>query len=162
MAARDENWYLRQDPSRKNVLDCIPLEGAAGYFELREKTGLTGEALDDSLKVLEGLGLIEARKTATEVFYWKIAEQPRKVWYTIEEAAGHMIVSKRTVQQLIRDVQLAAYRVGRGGHRRVKAVDLDSAMQLDDRVERVSITASEDPVLADLWENDQDSVYDRL
>ena len=162
MAPENEPWPIRRGTSFKRVLDCIPVEGAIGYFELKERTGLAGEALDGSLKALEGLGLIGVKQTATEVFYWKIVLQPRKVWYNIDEAADHMAVSKRTVQQLIRDGQLVAYRVGRRGHRRIKSEDLDSAMHRDDGVEPVSMTASDDPVLAELWDNDQDSVYDRL
>ena len=162
MAQENGSWQLLPGNPSKRVLDCVPVEGAIGYFELRERTGLAGEALDGPLKALEGLGLIEAKQTATEVVYWKIAQKPLKAWYTIDEAAGHMAVSKRTVQQLIRDGQLVAYRVGRGGHRRIKSEDLDSAMLRDDRVEIASMTASDDPVLAELWDNDQDSVYDRL
>ena len=162
MAWENESWLLRPGTTVKRVLDCIPVEGAIGFFDLRERTGLAGESLDGSLEALEGLGLIEAKRTATEVFYWKIAQQPIKAWYTIDEAADHMAVSKRTVQQLIRDRQLIAYRVGRGGHRRVKAEDLDSAMHRDNDVGIGSMTALDDPVLAELWDNDQDSVYDRL
>lgn len=162
MAQENESWLLRPGTSFKKVLDCIPLEGAIGYFELRDRTGLAGDPLDGALKALEGLELIGAKQTATEAFYWKVAQQPRKAWYTIDEAAGHMAVSKRTVQHLIRDGQLVAYRVGRGGHRRIKSEDLDSAMLRDDTVEIASMTAREDPVLADLWDNDQDSVYDQL
>ena len=110
----------------------------------------------------KGLGLIGAKQAATETFYWKVAQQPGKAWYTIDEAAGHMAVSKRTVQNLIRDGQLVAYRVGRGGHRRIRSEDLDSAMHRDDGVDVASMTAREDPVLADLWDNDQDSIYDQL
>ena len=162
MAWENESWLLRPGTTVKRVLDCIPVEGAIGYFDLREKTELAGESLDGSLEALEGLGLIEAKRTATEVFYWKIAPRPIKAWYTIEEAADHMAVSKRTVQQLIRDRQLIAYRVGRGGHRRIKSEDLDSAMCRDDDVVIGSMTAVYDPVLAELWDNDQDSVYDQL
>ena len=162
MAWENESWLLRPGTTVKRVLDCIPVEGAIGYFDLRERTGLAGESLDGSLEALEGLGLIEAKRTGTQVFYWKPAQRPIKAWYTIEEAAGHMAVSKRTVQHLIRDGQLTAYRVGRGGHRRIKSEDLDSAMHRDDRGDIASMTAREDPVLADLWDNDQDSVYDHL
>ena len=162
MAQENESWLIRPGTTVKRVLDCIPLEGAIGYFDLTERTGLVGEPLDGSLEALEGLGLIEGKRTATQAFYWKIAQQPIKAWYTIDEAADHMAVSKRTVQQLIRDRQLIAYRVGRGGHRRVKAEDLDSAMHRDDDVGIGSMTALDDPVLAELWDNDRDSVYDQL
>ena len=40
--------------------------------------------------------------------------------------------------------------------------DLDSAMHRDDRVDMLSLTAKDDPVLAELWDNDQDSVYDQF
>ncbi len=161
MVQGNESWLPRPGSAVIKVLDCIPVEGAIGYFELRDRTGLAGEPLDGALIALEGLGLIGANQAATEVLYWRVAQQPRKAWYTIDEAAGHMAVSKRTVQQLIRDGQLVAYRVGRGGHRRIKSEDLDSAMHRDDDVGIGSMTASGDPVLAELWDNDQDSVYDR-
>ena len=162
MAQENESWLLRPGTTVKRVLDCIPVEGAIGYFDLTERTGLEGESLDGSLNALEGLGLIEAKRIGTEMFYWKITQQPIKAWYTIDEAADHMAVSKRTVQQLIRDRQLIAYRVGRGGHRRIKGEDLDSAMHRDDDVGIETMTALDDPALAELWDNDQDSVYDRL
>ena len=162
MVRENESWRLHGGTSFNTVLGCIPAEGAIGYFELGDKAGLAGEPLDGALKALESLGLIGAKQTATEVFYWKVAQQPRKAWYTIDEAAVHMAVSKRTVQHLIRDGQLVAYRVGRGGHRRIKSEDLDSAMLRDDRGDLAPMTAREDPVLADLWNNGQDSVYDQL
>ena len=150
-----------ESPARR-VLESIPLEGAIGYIELRDRTGLAGQALGDALKALQDLGLIGAKQNVAEAFYWKILQQPRKVWYTLDEAAGHMSVSKRTVQHLIKDGQLPAYRVGRGGHRRIRSEDLDSAMHRDDGLDTASMTAREDPVLAELWDNDQDSVYDQL
>ena len=162
MVRENESWLLRPGTTIKRVLDCIPVEGAIGYLDLKERSGLVGESLDGSLEALEALGLIEAKRTAAQVFYWKLSQRPIKAWYTIEEAADHMAVSKRTVQQLIRDGQLVAYRVGRGGHRRIKSEDLDSAMYRDEKVEQAALTATNDPVLAELWDNDQDSVYDRL
>lgn len=162
MTGENESWLLRPGTALKRVLDCIPGEGAIGYFEIRDRTKLAGEPLDGSLNALKDMGLIGANQTATEVVYWKIAQQPRRGWYTIDEAADHMAVSKRTVQHLIRDGQLTAYRVGRGGHRRIKSEDLDSAMHRDERVEQAAMTALDDPVLAELWDNEQDSVYDQL
>ena len=162
MTGENESWLLRPGTALKMVLDCIPGEGSIGYFEIQGRTRLAGEPLDGSLNALEGMGVIGANQTATEVVYWKIAQQSRRGWYTIDEAADHMAVSKRTVQHLIRDGQLTAYRVGRGGHRRIKSEDLDSAMHRDRRVEQAAMTALDDPVLAELWDNEQDSVYDRL
>ena len=162
MARENESLPLRPGTDLKTVLDSIPGEGAIGYLAIRDMTRMSGECLDGSLEALEGMGLIGANQTATEAVYWKIAQQPRRGWYTIDEAADHMAVSKRTVQHLIRDGQLTAYRVGRGGHRRIKSDDLDSAMLRDDRVEQATMAPLDDPVLAELWDNDQDSVYDRL
>ena len=162
MVQENEAWPHRPGTPFHTVLDCIPVEGAIGYIELKERTGLAERPFDDALKALEGLGLIGVNQSATEKFYWKVGQQPRKAWYTVDEAASHMAVSKRTVQHLIRDGQLTAYRVGRGGHRRIKFEDLDSAMIRDDGEEIAPMTAKGDPVLADLWDNDQDSVYDRL
>ena len=162
MAPEKESRLLHAGNPFKNVLDCIPVEGAIGYFELKDRAGLAGEPLDDAIKALEGLGLIGARQTTTGAFFWKIVQQPRKVWYTIDEAAGHLAVSKRTVQHLIRDGQLTAYRLGRGGHRRIRSEDLDSDMHRDDSFDLPFVTAKDDPVLAELWDNYQDSVYDQL
>ena len=162
MERENESWLLRPDTALKTVLDCIPGKGAIGYFEIRDRTRIAGEQLDGSLETLEGMGILGSNQTANEVVYWRIAQLPRRGWYTIDEAADHMAVSKRTVQHLIRDGQLTAYRVGRGGHRRIKLEDLDSAMHRDQGVDKAAMTATDDPVLAELWDNEQDSVYDQL
>ena len=162
MVQENESRPLGPGSPARRVLESIPLEGATGYIELRDRTGLAGEALGDALEALQDLGLIGAKQNVAEPFYWKVIQQPRKVWYTLDEAAGHMSVSKRTVQHLIQDGQMPAYRVGRGGHRRIKLEDLDSAMHRDDGFDITAMTAREDPVLAELWDNDLDSVYDQL
>lgn len=166
MVQENESRPLGPESPARRVLESIPSEGAIGYIELRDRTGLAGETLGDALQALQDLGLIGAKQNVAEPFYWKVIQQPGKepgkVWYTLDEAAGHMSVSKRTVQHLIKDGQLPAYRVGRGGHRRIKSEDLDSAMHRDDVFDITAMTAREDPVLAELWDNDQDSVYDQL
>ena len=83
-------------------------------------------------------------------------------WYTIEEFANYLRVSNRLIYQLVQEGQVTAYRVGNGGHRRFKREDLDTVMHREDELGMGSLTARNDPVLAELWDNDQDSVYDQL
>jgi len=63
----------------------------------------------------------------------------------LDDAAKYLSVSKRTVQQLIRDGEMVAYRVGRGDHSR-----------------QVELVGAEDAVLSELWDNEQDAAYDQI
>ena len=148
--------------TRRRVLEQIPEDPVVGYLELLAKTGLTGPDLDEALSVLENLGVIKSKKTAKEVLYWKAGTAPGKEWYSVEDAAKYLSVSKRTVQQLIRDGEMVAYRVGRGGHRRIRRTDLDGPMHREDHSGSVELAGAEDPVLSELWDNEQDAAYDRL
>ena len=154
--------YRGAAANRRLVLEQIPEDPAAGYAELRGKTSLAGADLDDALAELEDLGVIIAKKTANEVLYWKAAAVPDKEWYSVEDAANYLSVSKRTVQQLIRDGEMVAYRVGRGGHRRIRRTDLDGPMHREDHSGSVELAGAEDPVLSELWDNEQDAAYGRL
>ena len=148
--------------NRRQVLEQIPEDPAVGYLELIGKTGLTGPDLDETLFELENLGVINSKKTAKEVLYWKAGAAPGKEWYSVEDAAKYLSVSKRTVQQLIRDGEMVAYRVGRGGHRRIRRTDLDGPMHREDHSGLVELAGADDPVLSELWDNEQDAAYDRL
>ncbi len=160
---QDYNQQLRDaTANRRLVLEQIPVDPAAGYFELRRKTGLVGTDLDEALAELEGLGVIISKNTVNEVLYWKAGAVPDKEWYSVEDAANYLSVSKRTVQQLIRDGEMVAYRVGKGGHRRIRRADLDGPMHREDHSGLVEISGADDPVLSELWDNDQDAAYDRL
>ena len=64
--------------------------------------------------------------------------------------------------ELIHDGQLTAYRVGTGGHRRLRRNDLERLMSSEESDPPGAMTASADPVLAELWDNEQDSIYDRI
>ena len=66
------------------------------------------------------------------------------------------------MQQLIRDGEMVAYRVGRGGHRRIRRTDLDGPMHREDHFGLVELVGAEDAVLAELWDNEQDAAYDRI
>ena len=160
---QDDGQQIRAAAAnRRLALEQIPEDPAAGYSELRRKTGLTGAGLDQALRELEDLGVIVSKKTANEVLYWKVGHAPDKEWYSVEDAANYLSVSKRTVQQLIRDGEMVAYRVGRGGHRRIRRTDLDGPMHREDHSDLVELAGAEDPVLSELWDNEQDAAYDRI
>ena len=83
-------------------------------------------------------------------------------WYTIEESGNYLRVSSRLVYQLVQEGQLTAYRVGSGGHRRFKQEDLEAVMHREDEPEMNALTARDDPVLGELWDNETDAEYDKL
>ena len=154
--------FSRSIGKRQRLFELIPADPPIGYLELRRKTKLAGGDLDRALTELEDLGVIDSKHTANQVFYWKVGAEPGKEWYSVMEAATYLSVSKRTVQQLIRDGEMVAYRVGRGGHHRIRRMDLDSPMHRDDPLGLTEMSGGEDPVLAELWDNEQDAEYDRL
>ena len=148
--------------NRQRLLEHIPIDPPIGYLELRRKTKLPEGNIDGALAELEHLGVISSKHTANQVFYWRVGAESRKEWYSVVEAATYLSVSKRTVQQLIRDGEMVAYRVGRGGHHRIRRGDLDSPMRLENHSGFAEMGRAEDPVLSELWDNDKDAEYDRL
>jgi hypothetical protein len=64
--------------------------------------------------------------------------------------------------KLIKDGQLAAYRVGTGGHRRFRRDDLERLMKPEEFESVDTMTAAADPVLAELWDNEKGAAYDSL
>ena len=162
MIQDDGQRFRAAAANRRLALEQIPEDPAAGYSELRRKTGLIDAELGQALRELEDLGVIVSKKTANEVLYWKAGAVPDKEWYSVEDAANYLSVSKRTVQQLIRDGEMVAYRVGRGGHRRIRRTDLDGPMHREDHSGLTELTGAEDPVLSELWDNEQDAAYDRI
>ena len=76
---------------------------------------------------------------------WKTYPKTRRS--TISNcAAKYLSVSKRTVQQLIRDGEMVPYRVGRGGHRRIHRTDLDGPMHREDHSGLVELVGAKDAV----------------
>ncbi|MHB1414784.1 MAG: helix-turn-helix domain-containing protein, partial [Chloroflexota bacterium] len=57
-----------------------------------------------------------------------MAEQPQ-TWFTIDEAADYLRVSRRTIYKLVQDGRLCAYVLGRERHRRFKHEDLDQVLR---------------------------------
>lgn len=89
-----------------------------------------------------------------------------KEWFTVEEAAQYLCVSKRTIYKLTQEGRLPAFRIGVERHRRFRKEDLDgvprSTEESGSTEALLSLSADVDPVLAEVWDNDKDSAYDRL
>jgi len=88
-----------------------------------------------------------------------------KEWFTLEEAAEYLSVSKRTIYKLTTEGRLAAFRIGQERHRRFRKVDLDKVpilKQTPQTSKLKPLSAKEDPVLAELWNNARDAAYDRI
>ena len=89
-----------------------------------------------------------------------------KEWFTIEEAAEYLCVSKRTIYKLTKEGRLPAFRIGRERHRRLRKEDLDKVPRTPETIKSMdaimTLSASADPLLAEIWDNDRDAVYDRV
>ena len=89
-----------------------------------------------------------------------------KEWFTVEEAAEYLCVSKRTIYKLTQEGRLPAFRIGQERHRRFRKEDLDKVPRLGEETREseglLRLTANADPVLADIWDNEKDAAYDRL
>lgn len=89
-----------------------------------------------------------------------------KEWFTIQEAAEYLCVSKRTIYKLTQEGRLPAFRISRERHRRFRKEDLDKVPRLGEDTKNLgallTLTAGADPVLAELWDNERDAAYDRV
>lgn len=89
-----------------------------------------------------------------------------KEWFTVEEAAEYLCVSKRTIYKLTKEGRLPAFRISQERHRRFRKEDLDKVPRLADEEKTIEallkLVSKSDPILAELWDNDGDAAYDRL
>ena len=89
-----------------------------------------------------------------------------KEWFTVEEAAEYLCVSRRTIYKLTKEGRLPAFRIGRERHRRFRKEDMDKVPRRGGDTANVAallkLSAKTDPVLAEVWDNDKDAAYDRL
>jgi excisionase family DNA binding protein len=89
-----------------------------------------------------------------------------KEWFTVEEAAEYLCVSRRTIYKLTKEGRLPAFRIGKERHRRFRKVDLDKVPRPGEEIANVEallkLSAKADPVLAEVWDNDKDAAYDRV
>lgn len=89
-----------------------------------------------------------------------------KEWFTVEEAAEYLCVSRRTIYKLTGDGRLPAFRIGKERHRRFRKEDLDKVPRRGEAIANVEallkLSAEADPVLAEVWDNERDAAYDRV
>jgi len=89
-----------------------------------------------------------------------------KEWFTVEEAAEYLCVSKRTIYKLTKEGRLPTFRIGKERHRRFRKEDLDRALRPSQDAGNLDgllrLSARADPVLAQIWDNEKDAAYDRL
>jgi excisionase family DNA binding protein len=89
-----------------------------------------------------------------------------KEWFTVEEAAEYLRVSRRTIYKLTREGRLPAFRIGQERHRRFRKEDLDRVPRPGEEARDMEgvleLTAYTDPLLAEVWDNERDAAYDRV
>ena len=89
-----------------------------------------------------------------------------KEWFTVEEAAEYLCVSRRTIYKLTKEGRLPAFRIGKERHRRFRREDIDKVPRPGEEIENVEmllkLSAKADPVLAEVWDNEKDAAYDRV
>ena len=89
-----------------------------------------------------------------------------KEWFTVEEAAEYLCVSRRTVYKLTQEGRLPAFHIGQKRHRRFRIEDLDKVPRAPDTCKDMdtllAISTATDPVLTELWDNEKDAAYDQL
>jgi excisionase family DNA binding protein len=89
-----------------------------------------------------------------------------KEWFTVEEAAEYLCVSRRTIYKLTKEGRLPAFRIGKERHRRFRKEDIDKVPRPGEEIANVEmflkLSAKADPVLAEVWDNERDAAYDRL
>ena len=89
-----------------------------------------------------------------------------KEWFTVEEAAEYLCVSRRTIYKLTEEGRLPAFRIGKERHRRFRKEDLDKVPRAGKEITNLEalfvLSARADPLLAEIWDNEKDSAYDRL
>jgi len=89
-----------------------------------------------------------------------------KEWFTVEEAAEYLCVSRRTIYKLTKEGRLPAFRIGKERHRRFRKEDIDKVPRPGEVIANVEmllkLSAKADPVLAEVWDNEKDAAYDRV
>ncbi len=89
-----------------------------------------------------------------------------KEWFTVEEAAEYLCVSRRTIYKLTKEGRLPAFRIGKERHRRFRKEDIDKVPRPGEEATNsealLKLSAKADPVLAEVWDNDKDAAYDRI
>ena len=89
-----------------------------------------------------------------------------KEWFTVEEAAEYLCVSRRTIYKLTKEGRLPAFRIGKERHRRFRKEDIDKVPRPGEEISNIEtllkLSAKADPVLAEIWDDEKDAAYDRI
>lgn len=89
-----------------------------------------------------------------------------KEWFTVEEAAEYLRVSKRTIYKLTKEGRLPTFCISQERHRRFRKDDLDKVPRPSEDIRTpeglLKLSAKSDPVLAEIWDNEKDAAYDRV
>jgi len=89
-----------------------------------------------------------------------------KEWFTVEEAAEYLCVSRRTIYKLTKEGRLPAFRIGKERHRRFRREDIDKVPRPGEEIANVEmllkLSAKADPVIVEVWDNEKDAAYDRV
>jgi excisionase family DNA binding protein len=89
-----------------------------------------------------------------------------KEWFTVEEAAEYLCVSRRTIYKLTKEGRLPAFRIGKERYRRFRKEDIDKVPRPGEEATNLEAllhpSAKADPVLAEVWDNEKDAAYDGL
>ena len=89
-----------------------------------------------------------------------------KEWFTVEEAAEYLCVSRRTIYKLTQEGRLPAFRIGKERHRRFRKEDIDKVPRPSEEATNLEallkLSAKADPILAEVWDNEKDAAYDRI
>ena len=93
-----------------------------------------------------------------------------KQWYTVDEAAEYLGVSRRTIYRLCQGKRLAGYLIGEQRTRRFRRKDLDEVPTLARPAPvRIGRGPEEgidfigpDPVLMEIWSDPRDAAYHSL
>ena len=144
------------------ILESIQVEKALQQRDIRARSGVETKDLNFLLPLLIQLGYVRSKEINGTTFYIRVVPDTPQQWYTIDEAASHLRLSRRSIYQLIQEGHLASHRVRGEGHQRFKRQDLDSIMEPEDNVRPQEMSAADDPVLAELWDNERDAAYDKI
>lgn len=144
------------------VMQHLPSEQALELRDIQNITGLDTKSLNRALPELVKMGYLREKEINGTKYYLKVAVAQLQEWYTIDEAAKYLRVSRRTVYQFVKERQIVSYRLVNGGHRRFRREDLERTMHREKVPAADAFNGVEDPVLAELWDNERDAEYDRI
>ncbi len=87
-----------------------------------------------------------------------------KEWFTVDEAAEYLSVSRRTIYKMTQDGRLQTHIISDHRTRRYRKHDLDRVPQPVWKSKNGHATAfiPADPILQELWDNELDAVYDDI